>query len=69
MEVIRKFLLVITGLVMAMVTMILVMIYGWGLQPKSWWWIIGMNLLGNILSQLFILVSRDKKIKKQCQQN
>ncbi len=61
MEAIRKFLLVITGLVMAMVTMILVMIYGWGLEPKSWWWIIGMNLLGNILSQLFILVSRDKK--------
>ncbi len=61
MEVIRKFLLVITGLVMAMITMILVMIYGWGLEPKSWWWIIGMNLLGNILSQLFILVSRDKK--------
>lgn len=24
---------------------IMVMIYGWGLQPKNWWWIIGVGLI------------------------
>lgn len=26
---------------------VLVMINGWGLEPKSWWWIIGGGLFGN----------------------
>ena len=27
---------------------IAVMIYGWGLTPQSWWWIIGVGLFGNV---------------------
>ena len=23
---------------------ILVMIHGWGLEPKSWWWILGVGI-------------------------
>jgi hypothetical protein len=23
-----------------------VMIYGWGLEPQSWWWIIGIGFFG-----------------------
>jgi hypothetical protein len=23
-----------------------VMIFGWGLQPKSWWWIVGGGIFG-----------------------
>ena len=25
---------------------VLVMIYGWGLHPRSWWWIIGAGVFG-----------------------
>jgi predicted membrane protein len=24
------------------------MIYGWGLKPRSWWWIIGIGFFANI---------------------
>ncbi len=35
---------------------VLVAIYGWGLEPQSWWWIIG----GGVFGQLFVryVVSR-----------
>ena len=28
---------------------VLTMIYGWGLEPKSWWWIIGVGFCVRIL--------------------
>lgn len=28
-------------------TQVIVMIFGWGLQPKSWWWIIGVGVFVN----------------------
>ena len=31
---------------------IAVMIYGWGLHPRSWWWIIG----GGIFGQVFLRI-------------
>lgn len=30
--------------VLSTVLQVLVLIYGWGLQPKSWWWIIGVGI-------------------------
>jgi hypothetical protein len=41
-------LLCVTALAVAL--SVLVMIYGWGLTPQSWWWIIG----GGVFGQLFI---------------
>jgi hypothetical protein len=38
----QRFLLYIFGLTTSVVTTILVMKNGWGLEPKSWWWIIGV---------------------------
>lgn len=35
---------------------ILTMIYGWGLTPKSWWWIIGCGFF----AALFIRLVADK---------
>lgn len=35
---------------------VLVMMYGWGLQPKSWWWIVGGGVFGNV----FLKVIGDK---------
>ena len=31
---------------------IMIMIYGWGLEPKSWWWILG----GGIGLRLIVLI-------------
>lgn len=53
MDEFRSFMLVITGLVISIGTSILVMMYGWGLEPKSWWWILGVYFFGQILAQLF----------------
>lgn len=41
----------ILGLTLA--TSVAVMIYGWGLTPQSWWWIIG----GAIAQFAFLLVN------------
>lgn len=49
----RDFLLSLFGIVVAMTTGILVMIFGWGLQPESWTWIIGLNFLGHFIAVIF----------------
>ena len=33
---------------------ILVMINGWGLEPKSWGWIIGIGVVVNMLGHLVV---------------
>lgn len=36
---------------------VLTMIYGWGLTPESWWWIIGVGFGGQlVLSGLTVLL-------------
>lgn len=37
----NKFLAGMFVFLVAVFVSVLVMIYGWGLEPKSWWWIIG----------------------------
>jgi hypothetical protein len=36
-----------------------VSVYGWGLTPRNWWWIIGVGLFGNV----FMKVIGDKAMK------
>ena len=55
MDSIRKFLTTVFGMCLSLALAILVMIRGWGLEPKSWFWIIGVGLFGQILA--FIIVS------------
>jgi RsiW-degrading membrane proteinase PrsW (M82 family) len=31
---------------------ILSYIYGWGMQPRSWWWIIGVGIFGHAFSMM-----------------
>ena len=50
----------LTGLSIAILTSILVLVYGWGLTPKNWFWIIGGALIGNLIAQLLIVLSRTK---------
>ena len=40
---------------------ILVMIYGWGLEPKSWWWIIGGGIgLRGVVFAVEAMVNKEK---------
>ena len=41
---------------------VLVMIYGWGLRPLSWWWIVGAGVFVNtVLRVLATRVEEDGK--------
>ncbi len=46
-----NFFLAITAYIGVMVGLsVLVMIHGWGLQPQSWWWIIGVGFGFNVIA-------------------
>lgn len=48
-----KFLLSLIGYGLAIGIGILVMMFGWGLEPASWGWIIGGGIGGSLLGALF----------------
>lgn len=35
-----------------------IMVYGWGLQPVSWWWIIGGGVVGRIMIETMYQVGK-----------
>lgn len=55
----RKFFVALFALCVSVVTTVLVMIKGWGLEPRSWFWIIGVYLIGQIFAQLIIRIASD----------
>jgi hypothetical protein len=61
MDEIRRFFMIVFAIAIAIGNSILVMMYGWGLEPKSYWWIIGMGLLGNIFSAILIELGKKGK--------
>jgi len=54
MGILKNVILVLVGAALAITVSILVMINGWGLEPKSWWWIIGVNTIGLVAAQLLV---------------
>lgn len=58
MDALRSFMLGIAALIISIVTSVAVMMKGWGLEPKSWGWIIGVYLIGNIISLLFMAAAK-----------
>lgn len=54
MENLRKFLVTLFGLCLSIFLSIIVMIKGWGLEPQSYWWIIGVGIAGQLGAQLLI---------------
>lgn len=50
-------LLALTGMAIAVLVNVGVMIVGWGLEPKSWLAIIGLNLVGTFIVQCFVQVA------------
>ena len=54
----RKLIVLLTGLALSIGTNILVGIKGWGLEPKSWGWIIGAYLIGQIIAHVFVAIGK-----------
>jgi multisubunit Na+/H+ antiporter MnhC subunit len=61
MDSIRRLLVQFLGLIVATGTTILVMIYGWGLTPQSWKWIIGFSFLGHMTGAIFVTIGQHKE--------
>jgi len=57
----KNLLLAIFGCCVAIGTSICTAVFGWGLQPRSWWWIIGGSLGGFIIAQVILEASKSKK--------
>ena len=60
MDALRRMIIVLFGMMLSITISILVMINGWGLDPKSYWWIIGMGFLGQGSVQLIIRLAETK---------
>jgi len=58
-KILAQILLFTTSLVINLGINILVMIYGWGLKPKSWTWIIVIYLIGQFIAYIFILAGKE----------
>ena len=63
MKSIAAILLMIFGMCFAVIMSILVMINGWGLEPKSYGWIIGISMASQFFAQLVLKVA--EKIAKE----
>ena len=59
MNAIRRVLCGFIGVGILLILSILVMIYGWGLEPQSWWWIIGIGSGGQLVAQIVIIIASD----------
>jgi len=60
-DLLRQLLVLCLGITLSVGMSVLVMIYGWGLEPKSWWWIIGVGFFGQIIAQAIIKLSVAKE--------
>jgi uncharacterized membrane protein YjjB (DUF3815 family) len=47
-----KFLALLFVILIAVGMQILTYIYGWGMQPRSWVWIIGVGVFGHMFSMM-----------------
>ncbi len=50
----------IFGFILSLIVGIAVMIYGWGLEPKSWLWIIGGGIVIRIIIETMTEIARKK---------
>jgi len=56
-----KLIAVFSIMVVSFILGVVVLIHGWGLDPKSWWWIIGGGFLGRIFTEILLLIIKDEK--------
>ena len=51
---------ILLGWSVAIIFGILIMIYGWGLEPQSWWWIIGGGVFIRLIAEFIVQISKIK---------
>ena len=61
MELTKNFIIIIIPLAITIGINICVAIYGWGLSPKSWFWIIVMPIIGGIIVQMMVKLNGNTK--------
>ena len=61
MEELRRLLIGLFAIAIAITFNVLVMQHGWGLVPQSWGWIIGVGLSGNMVAQILFEVAKSPK--------
>lgn len=64
MSAIKSLIIAILALTVSLTCTILVMIHGWGLEPKNWWWIVGIYLFGQFVGQTLLAVAKADDDKK-----
>jgi len=59
MENLRKLVVILLGICLSIVLSVSVLIYGWGLTPKSWFWILGIGFFGQLIAQALIALGKE----------
>lgn len=62
-DLIRRFIVVLLGLVVSVTTSILVLMKGWGMEPRSWSWILVGTFAGHFLAQILVELGKEKPKK------
>lgn len=60
MKALKSVIITFLGFILTTVISICVMMYGWGLRPKSWFWIIGMGIFVQLFAYIIIAVGNHK---------
>jgi uncharacterized membrane protein HdeD (DUF308 family) len=60
MKELKKLLLYMFGYTLIIATGILIMIYGWGLKPENWWWVILGNVFGLTFARAVVVIAESK---------
>jgi len=58
MKDLKAIVLDLVSIVISFLTSLGVFIYGWGLEPKSWFWIIGMSFIGISVAKLIAALAQ-----------
>jgi hypothetical protein len=59
MDELKNCIIALLGLSIGVCTTIIVMIHGWGLEPKSWFYIFGVYYTGHFIAYLLHRLSKD----------
>lgn len=57
----QKFVCALFGLLLALATSCLTLIYGWGMTPRSWLAILVFGFIGQVVAQCFISIAIAKE--------
>lgn len=60
MDDLRRLVISVFGICISITASIMVMIFGWGLSVKSWWWVIGVYFFSHLTVVLLLKLAEKK---------